>query len=108
VLPERAEVPEDFDPTRYRGAFSGEGSLEVVLEIAPEVATWFEDYYPVTASKPLRGGWRRIELVSGGIPWAAALVVRLGKGARAVAPPAVADAARELAARIAALYEAPV
>jgi proteasome accessory factor C len=101
---EQAEVPADFDPDRYRGAFSGHGSTTIALEISPSASRWFEDYYPVTSSTSLADGWKRVELVSGGERWAATLVMRLGSDVRGVEPQSVMDEARRLAGLIAAAY----
>jgi len=98
------EVPPDFDPDAYKGAFSGHGSAALTIEIPASVARWFEDYYPVTAAETLADGWRRITLVAGGERWAATLVTRLGSEVRNVEPPEMLEAARELAASIAARY----
>lgn len=101
---EDAEVPADFDPDRYRGAFRGLGSTTMTLEISPSTARWFEDYYPVRSSTVLADGWKRFELVSGGDRWAATLVMRLGSDVRAVHPGAVIDEARRIAGLIAARH----
>ncbi len=101
---EAAEVPADFDPDRYRGAFRGAGSTTLTLEISPSAARWFEDYYPVVSSSPLEDGWKRAELVSGGDRWAATLVMRLGPDVRSVTPESVMKEARSLAGDIAANY----
>ena len=98
------EVPLDFDPDAYTGAFSGHGSATLTVEIPPSVAGWFEDYYPVTAAETLGDDWRRIKLVAGGERWAATLVARLGRDVRNVEPPGMLEAARALAASIAARY----
>lgn len=100
-----AVVPADFDREKYRGAFSGRGrEANLVLEISPEVARWFEDYYPVASSEGLPDGWRRVRLVSSGDRWAASLLVRLGKGARAVGTPGAEEEAARLARSILARY----
>ena len=104
VTPNPVEVPPDFDPDAYRGAFSGHGSATLTIEIPSKVARWFEDYYPVTAAVTLADGWRRITLVAGGERWAATLVARLGGEVRNIEPPEMLEAARELAASIAARY----
>jgi proteasome accessory factor C len=100
----RAEVPPDFDPERYRGAFSHRGGEDVVFEISPEAAEWFADYYPLKDQKVLDDGWRRVTLTSGGERWTATLLLRLGHHVRNVAPPTALERARELAAAIAAIY----
>jgi proteasome accessory factor C len=99
------EVPPDFDPDAYTGAFSGHGSSTLTIEIPPSVASWFEDYYPVTAAETQGDGWRRITLIAGGERWAATLIARLGSGVRNVEPPEMLAAARSLAAAVAARYD---
>ena len=107
VLDTPAEVPEDFDADRYRGAFSdAPGQRLMTIEISPGAARWFEDYYPVTEAETLDDGWRRVTLKAGGDRWAATLLLRLGADVRAVSPEEVVTAARDLAARIAARYAA--
>ncbi|MBA2724436.1 MAG: WYL domain-containing protein [Actinobacteria bacterium] len=103
VLGEAAEVPADFDPDRYRGAFVGdEGSPSMSLEISPEVSRWFTDYYPVRSSTVLSDGWQAVELEASGPRWAATLILQLGAGARKVSPPELAETARTLAEAITA------
>jgi hypothetical protein len=68
------------------------------------VASWFEDYYPVTEAETLTDGWRRITLVAGGERWGATLIARLGSDVRNVEPPGMLEAARDLAASIADRY----
>lgn len=99
-----AEVPVEFDPERYRGAFSHRGGEKLVLEISPEAAEWFGDYYPVKDQRELHDGWRRVTLTSGGERWTSTLVLRLGHHVRNVQPSTALDRARELAAAIAAIY----
>ena len=98
---EAADVPDDFDPERYKGAFTGEGADRVSLEISPEAARWFEDYYPTEASRDLDDGWREVTLVSSGDRWMATLMLRLGQDCRNPQPASLNDAARALAAAIA-------
>lgn len=106
ILDEAASVPEDFDPDRYKGAFTGdEGQPTMTIEISPGAARWFEDYYPVTSAETLEDGWRRVTLIASGDRWAATLLLRLGDDVRSVSPEPVAAAARDLATRIAARYE---
>jgi proteasome accessory factor C len=106
LLDEPAEVPEDFDPERYKGAWLGHGGQgTVTLEISPQAARWFEDYYPVESSADLDDGWRAVTLVVGGTRWAATLALTLGPHVRAVKPTAIWDEARALAKRIAARYQ---
>jgi len=104
VMDERAEIPEDLDPERYRGAFLGGGSMTLRFEISPVLARWFEDYYPVLGAETLADGWRRVELGIGAPRWGAMLLLRLGGDVRAVDPPTIEDEARTLAAAIAARY----
>jgi proteasome accessory factor C len=99
---EDAPAPDDFDAERYRGAFVGrEGQDVISMQISPDAARWFEDYYPVSSSKTLSDGWREVELIASGTTWAATLVLRLGEHVRAVQPDAVAEGAASLARRIA-------
>lgn len=105
VTQDPVEVPSDFDPDAYKGAFSGHGSATLTIEIPPGVASWFEDYYPVTEAETLDDGWRRITLIAGGERWAATLIARLGSDVRNVEPPEMLAAAEDLATSIAARYE---
>jgi proteasome accessory factor C len=100
VLDEAAEVPDDFDPARYSSAFVGGPSDEsMTFEIAPSVARWFGDYYPVESIETLRDGWSRVRIAAGSERWAALLLLRLGSDARN-APERITDAARAMASRI--------
>ena len=106
VLDAAAVVPEDFEPDRYKGAFTGDaGQPTMTIEISPGAARWFEDYYPVTEAETLDDGWRRVTLIASGDRWAATLLLRLGSDVRSVTPKPVAKAARDLAKRIAARYD---
>lgn len=103
-----AQVPIDFDPERYRGAFLGGGEFEVSFEISPRAARWFEDYYPVTSARDLPDGWRAVTLTAGGTRWAAVQALKLGEDARSVKPPEVAAEAAAIADRLAKRYRASV
>lgn len=95
------DVPDDFDPQRYKGAFPDKKEEpNLSFEISPEVSRWFEDYYPVARSNTLDDGWRHVDLVASGDRWAAVLILRLGNGVRAIEPPSVRDETRRLADRI--------
>jgi predicted DNA-binding transcriptional regulator YafY len=103
ITEEPAPVPPDFDAGRYEGAFVERGGERVVrLQIAPEAARWFADYYPVRSVRRLRDGWRAVELVSDSDHWAANLVLRLGDQVRSVEPDEVVRRARALAVAVAA------
>ncbi|HVL65067.1 MAG TPA: WYL domain-containing protein [Actinomycetota bacterium] len=104
LLDDPAPVPDDFDPGRYRGGFSGAGGGEVTMELSPRAAEWFPEYYPVEETRVLDDGWTRVTLRSGGDHWAATLLLRLGKEARAVEPESVRRAARNLAEAVAARH----
>ena len=100
-----ADVPDDFDPERYKGAFTGAGDQgRVSLEISPEAARWFADYYPVEMGAELDDGWRKVTMVSSGDRWMARLMLQLGKDCRNPDPPDLMDRADELAAAIAARH----
>lgn len=103
LLDAPADVPEEFDAGRYRGAFKREddGGPEMTIEVSPAVARWFEEYYPVSESRVLPDGWQAIRLPYSGERWAATLVLQLGSDIRNVTPAAVLDAARDLAGAIA-------
>lgn len=99
---EDAPAPEDFDAERYKGAFVGrEDQTTVTMEISPDAARWFEDYYPVRSAEGSSDGWRRVELFSSSDTWSATLVMKLGKEVRNVRPESVIETARKLAAAIA-------
>jgi proteasome accessory factor C len=102
ILDAAAEVPEEFDADRYRGAFlrRDQTGPEMTIEVSPAVARWFEEYYPVSDSRTLPDDWQAIRLPYSGERWAATLVLQLGADVRNVTPPAVLDAARDLARAI--------
>jgi proteasome accessory factor C len=105
VLDDAADVPDDFDPARYRGAWLGHGEqTTITLEISPGAARWFEDYYPVEASDVLADGWTSATLAAGGERWAATLLLSLGPDVRNVTPVVFEEAAKRLAAAIATRY----
>jgi proteasome accessory factor C len=105
VTDEDAEVPDDFDPARYRSAFLDKGEGQTIsFEISPAAARWFEDYYPVRSSTELEDGWKRVELTSSGARWAAVLLLQLGADARGIEPDGAVAAARDLAGQIIAQY----
>jgi proteasome accessory factor C len=105
VTDQGAEVPDDFDPERYKGAFLGSEEQErLTFEISPQAARWFTEYYPIEAAEGSKDGWTRVTLISGGTRWAATLLLRLGSDARNVEPGSAAAGARSLAAEIAARH----
>lgn len=100
-----APAPADFDAERYKGAFVGRGDqATVTMEISPDAARWFEDYYPVRSSEELADGWRRVDLFSSSDTWSATLSLKLGKQVRNVRPDSVMETARRLAAAVAARH----
>jgi proteasome accessory factor C len=105
LLDEPADIPDDFDPNAYSGAFREKPGQPVArFEISPQVARWFEEYYPVRDAKSGSDGWRAIELAYSKPPWVAALVLSLGDGVRNVEPAEVSDAVAALAGEIAEIY----
>lgn len=105
MLDTEAEIPTDFDPHAYSGAFRERpGQSAATFEISPRAARWFEEYYPVRAGTTLADGWRSIELTYSKPHWVAALVLSLGDDVRGVAPSEVASAVEEFATEVAALY----
>lgn len=71
--------------------------LEVVLDLHPP-ARWVAEYYPVERSEERPDGVLRVVLRSATPDWPARLVLRLGGGARVVAPDEVVDRVHDLAA----------
>lgn len=105
ILDEPAAVPDDFDPEVYKDAFRERGDeATLTMEVSPEVARWFADYYHPRSAETLADGWHRVEIAVSSTRWAATLVLQLGAGARRVEPPAVLSEARRLAREIAAPY----
>ena len=105
VLDETADVPEDFDPEVYKNAFRERGDeATLTMEISPEVARWFAEYYHPRTSETLPDGWQRVELAASSRRWAATLLLQLGPGARAVEPRETLEEARRLAEEIARPY----
>ena len=102
---EDAPAPADFDAEKYKGAFVGrEGQPVLKMEISPEAARWFEDYYPVKSASDASDGWRALELFSSSDRWAAGVVLKLGRHVRNIEPRSVVEAARELAGDMAARH----
>jgi proteasome accessory factor C len=105
LLGESADIPEDFDPNSYSGAFRERpGQPAATFEISPAVARWFEEYYPVRSAETLPDGWRAIELSYTKPQWVAALVLSIGDGVRNVQPPEVAEGVSAFARDVAANY----
>ena len=105
VLDVDATVPEGFDPGAYaRGFRERPGQPTATFDISPDVARWFEEYYPVRRAEDRPDGWRRIEISYGRPQWVATLILSLGSGVRAVGPEAVSDAVRKLGTEIASVY----
>lgn len=105
LLDERYELPADLDLTAYtRGFRPHPDQARITIEIAPEVARWFGEYYPLEREDVLDDGWHRVELLAGTTRWAALLVLRLGTGVRRVVPAEVGDGAREIARVVAAQH----
>lgn len=105
VLDTNAEVPDDFSPEKYKGAFVDRpDESTVTFEISPAATKWFEDYYPVRSARDLEDGWREVVLATSSERWPALLALRLGSDVRAVKPESVLDKAKSLAHDIAARH----
>jgi proteasome accessory factor C len=105
ILDEPADVPEDFDPEVYKNAFRERGDeATLAMEISPEVARWFADYYHPRSAETLPDGWQRVELAASSRRWAATLLLQLGAGARNVEPRQTLEEAESLARHIARAY----
>ena len=106
ILASDASIPDDFTPEKYRGAFLDRAEEQTVsFEISPAAAKWFEDYYPVRATRELDDGWREVVLATSSDRWPALLALRLGDDVRAIKPDSVAETARDLASSIAARHD---
>ncbi|MGC3956043.1 MAG: WYL domain-containing protein [Propionicimonas sp.] len=77
-------------------------AAEVTLLLAP-AASWITEYMPVRASRATPDGLE-VTLLVADPAWLRALLLRLGEGVLAVAPPQAADSAREAAAEALAHY----
>lgn len=105
ITTEDAPAPGEFDSEKYKGAFVGrEGQPVLKMEISPDAARWFEDYYPVRSATGTADGWRQVELFSSGDRWAANVVLSLGSNVRNIEPESVNVTARELARAIVARH----
>jgi predicted DNA-binding transcriptional regulator YafY len=105
MLGDHVEIPANFDPNAYSGAFrERSGQAIATFEISPRTTRWFGEYYPVRKATTGPDGWRSIEIAYGKPQWVASLVLSLGDEVRAVAPTEVAAATRTLAAEILKLY----
>lgn len=106
MLDAEANPPDDLDVERYAGAFRSDPDQSVAsIEISPRAARWFEEYYPVRSATTTDDGWRAIELGFTSVEWVARLVLSLGNDVRAVRPPGLAGATRELAGKILERYQ---
>jgi len=107
LLDEPAPIPDDFDPSEYRGGFKLRSDQPVArFELSPRAAGWFEEYYPVLDARDLEDHWRAIELAYSSEEWLTRLLLSLGPDVRAVEPAAVMDRVRRLAAEILEVYRA--
>jgi proteasome accessory factor C len=100
-----AEIPADVDLSKYETLYAqGANDIEVTIDLAPQVAGWMAESYPLASTQALDGGWVRVHLMAGGTAWLEKLLLRLGSQARVVDPPDLAVRARELACRLAERY----
>lgn len=78
---------------------------EVVLDVAP-AGLWIADHVVLAAREPRPDGGdgQRLTFRTGSLPWAAALVVRLGPAARVVSPAELSTSAEALARRVLVRY----
>lgn len=92
-------VPADPPPPVYR---PGDNDLSVTLELAPPA--WWVTEWAVVDKVSGRGRKRRVTLRTPDLEWAARLVLQLGGNATVVAPEALAERVRDLAAATLAHY----
>lgn len=103
---ETFERPPGFDPATYarRRLFTpSEQDVDVVLDLAPSAA-WVREVTPYEAVDALSDGWIRMRLRTPHTAWLERLLLRLGGGARVVAPEALAGRVRDAARRALARY----
>lgn len=100
AAPPPGAVPRDTSDGVYRPSPS---DVQVVLDLAAP-ARWVADYYPVTHTWELPGGWLRVTLQAGGTAWLHRLVLGLGSDARVVEPRQLASDVHDLAMRALAAY----
>jgi proteasome accessory factor C len=95
VLAVAAHVPPEAAPRDLSaGLFQpSPDDLLVTLELAPQ-ARWVAEAYPVESAEPAAGGGLRVRLRVSDPEWVVRLALRLGAGARVVAPAGVVDAVR--------------
>jgi proteasome accessory factor C len=105
LLDVAANVPDDMDLSRYEPLYvQGAADTEVTLELAPEVAGWMAESYPLVSQEPQADGWTRVRLRAGGTAWLEKLLLRLGHQVRVVAPLELLERTRALACRMAERY----
>ncbi|HVF11899.1 MAG TPA: WYL domain-containing protein [Actinomycetota bacterium] len=105
LLSEPAEMPEDFDLTKYRDVYvESADAILVTIDISPE-ASWVPDYYPLVDQQSLSDGWTRISLSVGGVAWLERLLLRLGVQARVVEPLWLGERVKQTACRMKLRYE---
>jgi proteasome accessory factor C len=103
-LPDAAQIPNDFDLSRYDSVyFESDDAMTVTLDIAPR-ANWVCDYYPLLSQEALQDGWIRIRLKAGGVAWLERLLLRLGPEARVIEPESLRQRLKATAASMARRY----
>lgn len=105
VLEEDADIPEDVDLSKYENLYvRGAQAVDVVLDLAPQVASWVADYYPLESQERLDDGWVRVHLSAGGTAWLERLLLVLGPRARIVEPQSLSERVRGIACGLAEVY----
>lgn len=105
MLDTPAEVPADVDLSKYEDLYLQNATdTNVVLDLAPQAASWVSEYYPLQGQEPLPGGWVRIRMSASGTAWLERLLLRLGTQARVVEPESLGRRVRETACRLARRY----
>lgn len=101
-----AEIPPELDLSSYEALYiPKEGDTAVTVDLAPRVAAWVAEYYPLESQESLPDGWIRVRLHAGGTAWLERLLVRLGPRARVIEPPGLRDRVRNLACAILERYK---
>ncbi|MEE8603667.1 helix-turn-helix transcriptional regulator [Euzebya tangerina] len=101
VTSERAPAPPDHvPPPLYRPS---DDDPQVVIDVQPHAA-WVGDHVVLDDREVTDDGWTRLSFRTAGLDWAVSLLMRLGRSARVVRPPALVDRWLEQAGAIRDAY----
>lgn len=107
VTDEDGTPPADAQPRDLTHGVFQPGPDDLLVTLALErSARWVPDYYPVETVRDVGEGRLEVDLRTGDTEWLVRLVLRLGGQARVIAPAALGDRVRSLAAATRAAYAA--